>query len=71
MMSMPTPELNSILIAFLILLTGAIGWIAKSGVTLLVKRLDSLVVSVEKMGDRLSTVEQRMSASEGREEGRS
>ena len=66
---MTTPLFNLLLGIFFVVLT-VIGWGIRTGLFMLVKRMDLLVLHVEKINGRLGGLEQRMSSSEGREVGR-
>ena len=62
--------LDSGLLTAILTLTAVIGWIARTGMKLLISRMDRMLTHMEKINGRLGVLEQRMSASEGREEGR-
>ena len=66
---MTTPLFNLLLGVFFVVLA-IIGWGIRTGLFMLVKRMDLLVLQVEKINGRLGGLEQRMSSSEGREAGR-
>ena len=66
---MTSPLSNLLLGVFFVVLT-IIGWGIRTGLFMLVKRMDLLVLHVEKINGRLGGLEQRMSSSEGREVGR-
>ena len=74
MMDLSQTQVNTALISLLMIVLGLIasigGWTVRTGLRLLLERLDKIVEHTGRINGRIGNLEQRMSSSEGREQGR-